>query len=156
MSLQNIVPYRLPNHAGKRLLDPHVVIVGAGASIAACEIDKNGKKVPLLKNVHNILGLTDELKKYNFSYEQMQDFEKLFSDINGKAEYRDLQEKLEYEVCDYFSKLQIPDEPTLYDYLILSLTEKDAIISFNWDPFLIQAYKRNICVGNLPEVLKLF
>ena len=67
MSLQNIVPYRLPNHAGKRLLDPHVVIVGAGASIAACEIDKNGKKVPLLKNIHNILGLTDELKKYNFS-----------------------------------------------------------------------------------------
>ena len=47
MSLQDIVPYRLPNHAGKRLLDPHVVIVGAGASIAACEIDKNGKKVPL-------------------------------------------------------------------------------------------------------------
>ena len=113
MSLQNIVPYRLPNHAGKRLLDPHVVIVGAGASIAACEIDKNGKKVPLLKNIHNILGLTDELKKYNFSDEQMENFEKLFSDINGKSEYRDLQEKLEYEVCDYFSKLQIPDEPSV-------------------------------------------
>ena len=72
----------------------------------------------------------------------MENFEKLFSDINGKSEYRDLQEQLEYEVCDYFSKLQIPDEPTLYDYLILSLTEKDAIISFNWDPFLMQAYKR--------------
>ena len=153
MSLQDILPYRLPNHVGKRLIDPHVVIVGAGASIAACEIDKNGKKVPLLKNIHNILGLTDELKKYNFSDEQMEDFEKLFSDINGKTEYRDLQKKLEYEVCDYFSKLQIPDEPTLYDYLILSLTEKDAIISFNWDPFLMQAYKRNICVGNLPELI---
>ena len=90
MSLQDILPYRLPNHVGKRLIDPHVVIVGAGASIAACEIDKNGKKVPLLKNIHNILGLTDELKKYNFSDEQMEDFEKLFSDINGKTEYRDL------------------------------------------------------------------
>ena len=128
MSLQDILPYRLPNHVGKRLIDPHVVIVGAGASITCCEIDKNGKKVPLLKNIHNILDLTDELKKYNFSDEQMEDFEKLFSDINGKTEYRDLQKKLEYEVCDYFSKLQIPDEPTLYDYLILSLTEKDAII----------------------------
>lgn len=83
----------------------------------------------------------------------MEDFEKLFSDINGKVEYKDLQEKLEYEVCDYFSKLQLPDEPTLYDYLILSLTEKDAIISFNWDPFLMQAYRRNICVGNLPELI---
>ena len=85
MSLQNIVPYRLPNHEGKRLLDPHVVIVGAGASIAACEMDKNGKKVPLLKNIHNILCLTSELKKYNFSDDQMEDFEKLFSDINGKS-----------------------------------------------------------------------
>lgn len=153
MSLQSNLPYRLPNHVGKRLVDPHVVIVGAGASIAACRIDKNGKEVPVLKNIHKILGLTDELKKYNFSGEQMEDFEKLFSDINGKVEYKDLQEKLEYEVCDYFSKLQLPDEPTLYDYLILSLTEKDAIISFNWDPFLMQAYRRNICVGNLPELI---
>lgn len=148
-----MVPYRLPNYKNKRLLDPHVVIVGAGASIAACGKDKNGNKVPVLRNIHNILGLTDELRKYSFSDEQMEDFEKLFSDINGKAEYRDLQKRLEYEVCDYFSKLQIPEEPTLYDYLILSLTEKDAIISFNWDPFLMQAYKRNIDVGNLPELI---
>ncbi len=153
MSFQNILPYRLPNYKGKRLLDPHVVIVGAGASIAACKTDKNGKKVPLLKNIHNILSLTDDLDKYNFSDEQMSDFEKLYSDIYGKSEYKCLQEKLEHEVCDYFSKLQIPENPTLYDYLILSLTKKDAIISFNWDPFLIQAYRRNISVGNLPELI---
>lgn len=153
MGLQDIVPYRLPNHKNKRLLDPHVVILGAGASIAACKIDKNGKEVPLLKNIHNILGLTLELEKYDFSDEQMSDFEKLFSDIHGKEEYSELQEKLEYEVCDYFSKLMIPDEPILYDYLILSLTAKDAIISFNWDPFLMQAYRRNISVGNLPELI---
>lgn len=90
MSLQNILPYRLPNHKGKRLLDPHVVIIGAGASIAACRLDKNGKEVPLLKNIHNVLGLTDELKEYNFSDEQMEDFEKLFSCINGKPEYKTL------------------------------------------------------------------
>lgn len=153
MGLQDILPYRLPNFKDKRLLDPHVVIVGAGASIAACKIDKNGKEVPLLKNIHNILELTDELTKYNFSDEQMADFEKLFSFIYGKNKYKNLQAKLEYEVCDYFSKLVIPDEPTLYDYLILSLTEKDAIISFNWDPFLMQSYRRNICVGNLPELI---
>lgn len=153
MSLQEILPYRLPNHKNKRLIDPHVVIVGAGASIAACKIDKNGKEVPLLKNIHNILGLTPELEKYDFSDVQMSDFEKLFSDIYGKKEYSELQEKLEYEVCDYFSKLMLPDEPTLYDYLILSLTSKDAIISFNWDPFLMQAYRRNINVGNLPKLI---
>ena len=153
MSIQDILPYRLPNFKNKRLLDPHVVIVGAGASIAACKTDKNGREVPLLKNIHNILRLTDELEKYNFSNEQMGDFEKLFSDIYGRDEYKDLQEKLEFEVCNYFSDLKIPDEPTLYDYLVLSLTEKDAIISFNWDPFLMQAYRRNIDVGNLPELI---
>lgn len=153
MSLQDILPYRLPNIKNKKLLDPHVVIVGAGASIAACKVDKNGKQVPVLKNIHTVLGLTDELKKYNFSEEQMADFEKLFSDISGKIEYKDLQAKLEREVYDFFCKLTIPDKPTLYDYLILSLTNKDAIISFNWDPFLIQAYRRNICVGNLPGLI---
>ena len=56
MSLQDILPYRLPNHVGKRLIDPHVVIVGAGASIAACEIDKNGKKVPLLSQIVRLHG----------------------------------------------------------------------------------------------------
>lgn len=153
MDIEEFVPYRLPKCEGKRMKDSHVVIVGAGATIAACREDKNGNTLPLLKNIHEVLGLTDELKQYNFSAEQMADFEKLFSDIYGKEEYEELQKKLEYEVCDYFSKLVIPDEPTLYDYLILSLTGKDAIISFNWDPFLMQAYRRNIDVGNLPELI---
>lgn len=153
MSVQDIIPYRLPKIEGKRLIDPHVVIVGAGASVAACKIDKNGNQVPLLKNIHVILNLEDELKKYNFSAEEMMDFELLFSNIYDKPEFAALQRKLEYEVCEYFEKLTIPDEPTYYDYLILSLTEKDTIISFNWDPFLIQAYRRNLVVGNLPELI---
>lgn len=45
VSIQDMVPYRLPRFMNKHLIDPHVVIVGAGASIAACEVDKNGKKV---------------------------------------------------------------------------------------------------------------
>lgn len=150
---QGNLPYRLPNIKNKRLLDPLVVIVGAGASVAACKVDKYGKQVPLLKNIHTVLGLTDDLKEYGFSEEQMADFEILFSDISGKNEYKDLQAKLENVISDFFCELTIPDEPTYYDYLVLSLTHKDAIISFNWDPFLIQAYRRNTCVGNLPELI---
>lgn len=152
-NISELLPYRLPNIKNMRLLDPHVVIVGAGASIAACRVDKNGMEVPLLKNIHNILGMTDELKKYHFSDEEMQDFELLYSNIYGKAEYASLQMYLENGVREYFKKLTIPDELTLYDYLILSLTEKDAIISFNWDPFLMQAYRRNLSVGNLPMLI---
>ena len=52
------IPYRHPSIKNKRLQDPHVVILGAGASIAACKIDKNGKTVPALSNIHKVLGLT--------------------------------------------------------------------------------------------------
>jgi len=37
----------------------------------------------------------------------------------------------------------LPDEPTIYDYMILSLRSKDHIATFNWDPFLYQAFVRN-------------
>lgn len=38
--------------------------------------------------------------------------------------------------------MQLPDEPTIYDHLILSLRPKDLIATFNWDPFLYQAFNR--------------
>lgn len=147
------LPYRLPNIKEKRLQDPHVVILGAGASIAACPIDKNGRKVPALANIHKILGLTDRLKQYNFTDEEMENFELLFSNIESKAEYDNLRVELEKQIHGYFQSLQITDKITLYDYLILSLTEKDAIITFNWDPFLMQAYRRNLDVGNMPMLI---
>jgi len=52
--ISEILPYRLPRIKNRRLQDPHVVIVGAGASIAACRLDKNGMKVPLLKNMDSL------------------------------------------------------------------------------------------------------
>ena len=144
--------YRLPTVINHRLMDPHVVILGAGASIAACKVDKNGKKVPALKDIHKTLGLQKILDKYKFTDEERDDFELLFSNIYGKKEYEQLQHKLEDAVRDYFQALALPDHPTLYDYLLLSLTDKDAIISFNWDPFLLQAYRRNIEIGCLPQL----
>lgn len=38
MSMQDILPYRLPRLKEKKLVDPHVVVIGAGASVAACSI----------------------------------------------------------------------------------------------------------------------
>ncbi len=145
--------YRIPNIKNRRLQDPHVVILGAGASIAACRIDKNGKSVPTLSNIHKVLGMKDMLSGYGFSKEALENFELLFSNINGKPKWIGLQNYLENEVRNYFKKLELPNEPTIYDYLILSLTEKDAIVTFNWDPFLMQAYRRNLSVGNLPQLI---
>ena len=149
----DLLPYRKPHIKNKRLTDPHVVIVGAGASIAACKYDKNGVEVPVLKNIHKVLGLETAIKDYGFSVSDIEDFEMFYSSIAMQPKYKDLAAYLENAVRDYFKKLELPDEPTYYDYLILSLTEKDAIISFNWDPFLAQAYRRNLKVGNLPMMI---
>lgn len=145
--------YRLPNIKNKKLLDPHVVIIGAGASLAACPLDKNDKKVPLLSNIHKILGLTDLLQTYNFSQEELENFELLYSKVAENSKYGDLKSVLAHKVFEYFNSLELPDKITIYDYLILSLTSKDLIISFNWDPFLLQAYVRNLKVKNLPQVV---
>jgi hypothetical protein len=51
----------------------------------------------------------------------------------------------------YFSILELPPTPTLYDYLVLSLRPKDFIATFNWDPFLLQALKRNSTVCPIPH-----
>jgi hypothetical protein len=34
--------------------------------------------------------------------------------------------------------MQLPDAPTIYDYMILALRSKDLIATFNWDPFYIK------------------
>lgn len=55
-------------------------------------------------------------------------------------------------VRSYFSLLQLPDEVTPYDQLILGLREKDFIFSFNWDPFLLQALRRSSGAATVPSI----
>lgn len=60
---------------------------------------------------------------------------------------------LEKRLYDYFASLELPESPTVYDFLILSLTNKDVIATFNWDPLLIQAYVRcHMLTNNLPHI----
>jgi hypothetical protein len=62
-----------------------------------------------------------------------------------------LRREIETVICNYFSSLELPDHPTEYDYLLLSLRRKDAVFTFNWDPFLFDAWARNRRFG-LPEI----
>jgi hypothetical protein len=45
-----------------------------------------------------------------------------------------VKEELEKVIWDYMCDFVLPDEPTVYDYLVMSLTSKDLIATFNWDP----------------------
>jgi hypothetical protein len=68
-------------------------------------------------------------------------FEKIYSDIYHTKNLPVIKE-IEEAIYQYFDEMQIPDTPTIYDEIILSLREKDLIVSFNWDLLLMQAYIR--------------
>lgn len=121
---------------------PHVVILGAGASVAAIPNgDANGKKISVMNDFFqktNTAYLLDGIELKTKS----RNLEDIYSEIYERPELKETCIKLEKAIYDYFSDLQIPEEPTIYDFLILSLRSKDLIATFNWDPLLQQAYER--------------
>ncbi len=52
----------------------------------------------------------------------------------------------------YFDEMQLPAKATLYDALVLSLSANDAIFTFNWDPFLFDAWERNRHIAPPPQI----
>lgn len=131
---------------------PHVVILGAGASKAAFPNgDKNGRKLPLMNDFVEVLGLGPALSEHEIEYKGV-NFEKIYDELYQKDQFPDLRKHIENSVRAYFSKFEIPDEVTLYDELVLSLREKDHIYTFNWDPLLLQAYRRHSSIKRLPKI----
>lgn len=132
---------------------PHLVILGAGASLAAFPSgDRNGIKLPIMKDLVEIVGLRRIFEDANI-HEPYDDFEAIYSDIAVNPTLVDLKNEIETRVFDYFNVLDLPDTPTLYDHLVLSLRPKDVIATFNWDPFLCQAASRNYRFGGAPNIL---
>jgi hypothetical protein len=133
---------------------PHVVLLGAGASAAALPNgDKYGRPVPLLRDV------AVDLDLFRYFPEDLQelahsDFEAAYSRlVDSEAE---TVAELDSAVHGYFSELELPDEPNLYDVLNLTLRDKDAIFTFNWDPFLMQSRLRLARLGVVPTFPRLF
>ena len=122
---------------------PHVVILGAGATIATIPSgDKNGRHCSVMHGFIKRLNLDAILNNVKL-YTQSENIEDIYSELYERGEEcKKTREQLEDAIYDYFSKLQLPDEITIYDKIILALTNKDLIATFNWDPLLIQAYNR--------------
>ncbi|NCC22577.1 MAG: hypothetical protein EOM26_08950 [Alphaproteobacteria bacterium] len=135
---------------------PHVVILGAGASIAATPMgDRNGKKLPSMANFVEILNLQPIFNTFGISYQRGNNFETLYASIANDPDAKDAAQAIEKSVEDYFRSLCLPEEANVYDRLVLSLRSKDLIATFNWDPFLYMACYRNRHVANLPNVVYL-
>ena len=138
---------------------PHLVLLGAGASLAAfTNGEKNGMELPLMNNFVEIVnGLSDYLDECGIDY-QGKNFEDLYSSLYDDSRYDEIRQAVEELIYDYFARMELPEEPTLYDHLVLSLTGRDVIATFNWDPFLWQAMCRNyhrVGDDNLPWPLYL-
>jgi len=122
-----------------RMNRPHVVLMGAGASVAACPSgDKFGRRLPVMRNLAKMLSLDDLIPARRRS-----NFEAAYSALAGNPRKLATARIIERRIYDYIDGLVLPDEPTIYDYLVLSLRPKDVIATFNWDPFLLQAIRRN-------------
>lgn len=130
---------------------PHVVLLGAGASRAALPSgDRHGRTVPLLRDVANDLGLRDlfpdDLRDLATS-----NFEAAYSQLSERGS--DRVGEIDDAVRRHFQDLELPLDATLYDVLVLALRGKDAIFTFNWDPFLAQACQRLHAAGVRPDEL---
>lgn len=133
----------------------HLVLLGAGASYAAFPNgDKNGKKLPLMNDFIETIGMAELADASGIPW-RGRNFEEFYSELHQDDRRKDIRRNIECFVAEYFSSLELPDEPTIYDYLLLSLREKDVIATFNWDPFLFQAIHRNRQVSSPPQIYSL-
>jgi len=132
----------------------HTVILGAGATMAAIPNgDKNGRKSSVMDGMITKLGLDNLLKEVKLETKS-KNIEDIYSELSCKLEYSEIVNELEESLYQYFDEMELPDDPTIYDLLILSLTGKDVIATFNWDPLLLQAFVRCARItNNLPHIL---
>lgn len=123
-----------------RMRRPHVVVLGAGASRAACPNgDRGGRPLPLMADFSACLGLENFLVARGL--DPRANFEDLYSGLHEAGRF-DLTAELARLVEDYFDALRLPVAPTVYDHLVMSLRGTDLVATFNWDPLLLQAYRR--------------
>lgn len=136
---------------------PHVVILGAGASCAAIPSgDKNGKKISAMSGFIEKLGLEDILSKV-YIHTTSDNLEDIYMELDDRSvsepDCIKAKEELEEVIIEYMTDYKLPDGPTIYDFLVMSLTEKDIIATFNWDPLLVQAIARaKRYTDNIPQV----
>lgn len=121
---------------------PHVVILGAGATVATIPGgDKNGRKSSVMDGFLERLGMLDAIKGAEL-VTQSDNLEDIYSELHEREEYTPIRTLLDQKIREHFLELEIPDQPTIYDLILLSLRKKDLVATFNWDPLLLQAYQR--------------
>lgn len=132
------------------------MILGAGASIASAirNPEPGGKTLPSMDNLVTAVGLDDVIETLPAGI-RSGNFEEMYSRLHQIDPNCHAIQEIENRVLHYFSGVNLTPEPTIYDYLILSLRPKDLVATFNWDPFLYDACRRNHTRTEMPRVVYL-
>lgn len=131
----------------------HVVLLGAGASRASCPTgDASGQILPLMDDLIDTLSLQPLLDKARLNTGKEKNFEVIYARLISDPKCEHIAREIERLIRDYFSRLSLPKEATIYDRILISLRPTDAVFTFNWDPFLFDAYRRNHTAVPLPEI----
>lgn len=121
---------------------PHVVILGAGATVAAIPNgDRRGRKSSVMDGFIEKLGMNQVIQSANLKTHST-NLEDIYTELYECTDCEEIRLELDKRIRDYFSELELPEEPNIYDLLLLALRKKDLIATFNWDPLLLQAYQR--------------
>jgi len=109
---------------------PHLILLGAGASRATCPNgDKNGRVLPLMLDFTEVLDIKSLLRSWGLDPDR--NFEDIFSELYENSDISKIDE-IQSRIESYFSELELPNYPTVYDHLVLSLRDNDVIATFNW------------------------
>ena len=144
----------IPKEYETLILDKHihVVILGAGASCASTpEDEKFHRKLPMMNQLPEILDLNDLLSDKEMK-SAVEDFENFYSELVNKQIFQ-ISNEIEHRLYDFFSTIDLSEDLSLYEKIIFSLRRKDVISTFNWDPLLGYAFRRNGDLGCLPHLL---
>lgn len=119
-----------------------MVVLGSGASIALNlrDLEVHGLQLSSMNDLPDVVGLNEILSKFP-SELICGNFEATYSNIaehDPNSPYLNVMNNLIYSTSVQCNA--IPNKPTIYDYLFMSLREKDVIATFNWDPFLYQVW----------------
>src|SRR5207245_2364364 len=83
----------------------HVVILGAGASCAAFSNgERHGRKMPLLRDLIDVVGLAPILRNAGFTG-NCENFEELYSNLVAGGSHPELVAKIQRQVFDYFAAM---------------------------------------------------
>lgn len=120
--------------------ESHLVILGAGATCAAFpKGDFFGRKIPAMNGFIEKTGIGKQFPDLKEMFVKYPNLEDLYSELSRDKQYSDELERLNRAIWSYMSQLFCGYKINLYDKLVLSLTDRDCIASFNWDPFLAQS-----------------